>query len=196
MMAHDDWDPLSPQQAAELLAGLDVSWWIAGGWAIDLFLGRQTRPHADLDIALLRGTEPALRDRLPTWDIQIAHEGQFIPWDGGPLSRPHHQFWARQDPGSRWAVEFMLEEHRDDVWIYRRDPAVRMPVTRLAHTTDDGFPYLRPEIALLYKAKRASEARNAADFDAALPSLTQEQRRWLRDALTQAHPGNDWIERL
>jgi hypothetical protein len=29
-------------------------WWIAGGWALDLFLGYQTRGHGDLDVGVLR----------------------------------------------------------------------------------------------------------------------------------------------
>src|SRR5207253_191913 len=34
------WDPLTPEQVRELLRDLTVRWWIAGGWALDLFLGR------------------------------------------------------------------------------------------------------------------------------------------------------------
>lgn len=34
------------------LAGLGIPIWIDGGWGVDALLGRQTRPHKDLDIAL------------------------------------------------------------------------------------------------------------------------------------------------
>jgi hypothetical protein len=195
-MADHVWQPIAPHQAAELLAGLRARWWIAGGWAIDLFLGRQTRPHADLDIALLRGTEPALRACLPAWDIQIAHDGRFIPWDGDPIVAPHHQFWARPDLESPWACEFMLEEHRNDVWIYRRDAAITMRMGRLTRMTADDIPHLCPEVALLYKANKPDLERNAADFAAAAPGLERAQRRWLREALAIAHPGHAWIELL
>jgi hypothetical protein len=195
-MADYVWQPIAPHQARELLAGLRARWWIAGGWAIDLSVGRQTRPHADLDIALLRGTEPALRACLPAWDIQIAHDGQFIPWDGGPMVHPYHQFWARPDLESPWACEFMLEEHRNDAWIYRRDARVTLPLVRLDRTTGDGLPYLCPEVALLYKANKPDLERNAADFESTGSALSTEERCWLRDALAIAHPGHAWIERL
>lgn len=35
-----------------------------GGWAVDAQLGRQTRPHADLDIAVLHGDTARIRDLL------------------------------------------------------------------------------------------------------------------------------------
>jgi hypothetical protein len=35
----------------KLMSGCDRTWFIAGGWAIDLFIGKQTRPHQDLEIA-------------------------------------------------------------------------------------------------------------------------------------------------
>jgi hypothetical protein len=35
-------------------------WWIAGGWAVDLFLGEQTRVHDDVDVAVLRRDEHEL----------------------------------------------------------------------------------------------------------------------------------------
>ena len=41
-------------------AGLDV--WVDGGWAVDALLGEQTRPHADLDLAITRADfDAALR---------------------------------------------------------------------------------------------------------------------------------------
>lgn len=42
--------------------GLQVC--VDGGWAVDALLGEQTRPHADLDIALPHSQVPALRRLL------------------------------------------------------------------------------------------------------------------------------------
>jgi lincosamide nucleotidyltransferase A/C/D/E len=36
----------------DALAGLDV--WVDGGWGVDALVGRQTRPHADLDLGVAR----------------------------------------------------------------------------------------------------------------------------------------------
>lgn len=41
-------------------AGIDA--WVDGGWAVDALLGEQTRPHADLDLAISRADfDAALR---------------------------------------------------------------------------------------------------------------------------------------
>jgi hypothetical protein len=46
------WAPWHPREIAARLAGVGVPWYVAGGWAIDLHLGTQTRPHEDLEIAV------------------------------------------------------------------------------------------------------------------------------------------------
>lgn len=42
--------------------GIEV--WIDGGWGIDALLGKQTRPHNDLDIAIDHKDKPRLRKLL------------------------------------------------------------------------------------------------------------------------------------
>jgi lincosamide nucleotidyltransferase A/C/D/E len=36
----------------DLLSAAEVRVWVAGGWAVDAVVGRQTRPHGDLDLAI------------------------------------------------------------------------------------------------------------------------------------------------
>lgn len=38
--------------------------WIAGGWGVDALVGRQTRPHRDLDLALAADREAAALEAL------------------------------------------------------------------------------------------------------------------------------------
>jgi len=52
------WQPLTVQQTVELMTGLDVAWWIAGGWAIDLFLNRSIRNHNDTDVLFFARIRP------------------------------------------------------------------------------------------------------------------------------------------
>ncbi len=37
-----------------LLERQGLSVWLDGGWGVDALAGRQTRPHDDLDVAILR----------------------------------------------------------------------------------------------------------------------------------------------
>lgn len=44
-----------------LCEALGITLWIDGGWGVDALLGKQTRPHADLDIAIQEKDLPLLR---------------------------------------------------------------------------------------------------------------------------------------
>jgi len=43
---------------------IGIRFLIDGGWSVDALLGKETRPHADLDIAIETRDLPALRKRL------------------------------------------------------------------------------------------------------------------------------------
>jgi hypothetical protein len=59
------WDPWHPDDVAAQLAGVSANWCVAGGWALDLWLGRGTRNHHDLEIAIPRPDFAAVRVALP-----------------------------------------------------------------------------------------------------------------------------------
>jgi hypothetical protein len=60
-----------PAKVAELMARTDRSWCVAGGYAIDLFVDRNTRDHADLDILLMRSYQAAVHEVLPGWEVDF-----------------------------------------------------------------------------------------------------------------------------
>ena len=194
--ARDHWQPLSVAQCRALFGGLHMAWWIAGGWAIDLFLGRETRTHNDVDISILRRDVPWLGGLLDRFELFIAHDRAFIAWRGEPLADEHHQFWARRRGQTTWAFEILVEECRDEMWLFRRDPRITRPLAALGRTTSDGVPYIAPEVALLYKARWLDIDRNARDFEAAAPALAPPARSWLVNALSLTHPAHPWIARL
>jgi hypothetical protein len=81
------WDPWRPGEAAQRLARVSVPWYVAGGWALDLFRGEQTREHGDLEIAVpapdFVGTLPLLNDDAVGWlrrALAQMHPGH--PWIG------------------------------------------------------------------------------------------------------------------
>lgn len=198
MTADYEWEPLSIAELHAVMEQLGMRWWVAGGWAIDLFLGRQTRTHGDIDAAVLREEHSLLTRLQPEWDVHIAHDGTLMPWSGEPLTPEQHQFWVRRPKSAAWSFELLIEESGGNNWVYRRNARVRLPLDRFGAVTADGTPYIRPEIALLYKAKPPAHEndRNAADFEAALPALTAAARAWLREALELTFPHHPWLERL
>jgi uncharacterized protein (DUF952 family) len=194
------------RRAVEAMAGFAHPWWVAGGWALDLFLGRKTRPHADLEISVLAADQEALFEHLRGWDLRLAAPGATLPaWDGSTIPPPFHQVWARRGSGrpsspAEFAADptmvgFLLEQSTTGRWAYRRHPAVTRPPEEVGTTTSDGVAFVRPEIALLFKAK-ATRFKDHRDFDRVLPHLDGTARAWLRSALAEAHPGHAWRERL
>ena len=191
------WEKLSPLALRGLLRNLGVPWWVAGGWAIDLFLGHETRDHRDIDVALLRRDQAGLVSRLPGWEFRYvtAHDTH-APWHGEQLALPIHGIWARRSgaPAGAWTCEFLLNEATRWEWVYRRHDAVRRPLSEIG-SDRDGVPYLRPEIVLLFKSTDLSTT-NEADFAAALPVLDPAARRWLARSLDACRPGHPWRPRL
>ena len=48
----DAWEAWHPRRLAEGLRDLQVPWYVAAGWSVDLFRGEQTRVHEDLEVAM------------------------------------------------------------------------------------------------------------------------------------------------
>ena len=196
------WQPWSPHDVATFFAPLHAPWWIAGGWAIDLFLGRQTREHEDIDVQVLRRDQHAVRTLFGAWDVQAAlppprdEAWPFRPWLLDETLDPAiHDIWCRPTAMQPWALQLMIADARDDLWLFRRMPTTVRPVATLGSATAEGIPYLAPEIQLLYKAK-GLRPKDHADFTQTLPFLNQERRQWLGDALTKAHPDHPWLKQL
>jgi hypothetical protein len=192
---------LHPTSLRCLRAKAPFQWWIAGGWALDLFSGEQSRPHFDLDVAIARRDQGLARQLLYGWDFQYAVPGtsepaMFKSWDAGQtLGFEIHGSWARENRNSPWQFEFLLHEIEQDVWSFRYSREVRHPVQRIGGQSLDGIPYLRPEIALLYKAVRLRQVDDL-DFRHVLPHLPSNQRAQLaRDILAFSldHP---WLTDL
>jgi hypothetical protein len=74
------WDAWPPERVARLLEGVRAPWYVAAGWAIDLFLGEERREQqknqADLDATLQR-LEPERRRWLRD-ALELVHPAH--PW--------------------------------------------------------------------------------------------------------------------
>jgi hypothetical protein len=183
----------------ELLAGYPRPWAICGGWAIDLFLGRVTREHKDIDVAIARRDQLTMQAHLSArgWQLEIAHNGVLTPWRAGEyIELPRHGIWARHPTSRPNFVEILLNEIDATHFHFRRDPTIVVPLAQVFITTVSGLPVIMPEIALLYKSAHAGEPENQADFDAALPSLDPERRAWLRAALGKTDGQHPWLRAL
>jgi hypothetical protein len=79
-------------------------------------------------------------------------------------------------------LDVLLEEAEGDSWHFRRQPSIARPLVELGAHTSRGVPFIRPEIALLYKAKHL-RFKDQRDFDVSAPGLDATARAWLAAAL-------------
>jgi GNAT superfamily N-acetyltransferase len=184
------WDAWRPEEVAALLRDAPVPWAVAGGWAIDLHLGRQTREHEDLEIAIPRADLPVLRPFLAGFELYCVGSGRILPLGDDP---PYHQVWVCE-PGPRaWRMDTFLEPGDRQTWVSHRDARVTLPLAEAIRRTAGGIPYLAPATVLFAKAKHA-RAKDDGDLALTLPTLDAEERAWLAGAIALAHPGHRWLE--
>ena len=178
---------------SDVMRAYSQPWWVAGGWAIDLYLGHQSRSHRDVDIAVLRRDQHALRRYLQRWHFTKMVNGVSFAWpEQEQLELPVHEVYAEN---GAVRLEFLLNEAAGDKWLFRRNESVSAPIGRITRQSANGIPYLSPEVVLLYKAK-LRRARDEADFKRVLPKLEPSAMSWLVNALQICHPSHEWLGEL
>jgi hypothetical protein len=184
----------APVTVALLMREFKPHWFIAGGWAIDLFLGKQTREHVDIEIAIFRRDQIALQNFLRDWNLQIAANGELSEWKRGEyLELPAHAIHCFNDKAEPRFLEVLLNEKDGGIWQYRRNRQITKPLSELYLTTESGIRLLSPEVVLLYKSKNV-RPKDELDFHTAFGHLTAKSRKWLKEALLICHPQHDWLE--
>lgn len=183
------WAPLPLADVCDLLASFTGRWWISGGLALELFVGRSWRDHDDTDVGILRDDAPRVRAVLGDWDIHVASQGTLRPWNGEPLRRDHaeNNLWCRRHVETPWALDLTLNDGDDDAWISRRDATWRVPWSEAILLAAPGTPYLSPDVQLTFKSKNP---RPKDDLDArtVIPELTTSMKDVLRHRLPSGHP--------
>jgi len=173
-------------------------WYVAGGWALDLFLGNVQRVHHDVDIIVDRNAQLDMQKYLldRNWKLITPLEKRFEAWPRHMrLELPRHQFHAHR--GEEF-IDFLLADWQG-VWHYRREPVVIRSLEKMSLRSESGISYLAPELVLLFKSRNTSNherTKDQADFEKALPHLDPEQCAWLRWALTATTPEHPWIPQL
>jgi Aminoglycoside-2''-adenylyltransferase len=192
------WDAWRPEAVARIFEDVRLPWYVAAGWALELFRGEQRREHEDLELAVPNTRFDELAAVLEGFEVFLITG----PTEATPLAEARdrladtQQTWIREPATGLWRFDVFREPSDGDTWICRREPAIRMPYATLIERSDDGIPYGRPEVVLLFKAKHAREQKNQADFEATLPLLDSSRVEWLRGALERVHPGHRWLEAL
>jgi len=192
----DKWMPLSVYELYAIFSKIPVTWCFAGGWALDLYFGRQTRTHEDIDVIILREDQlPVFQHLKKNWQLYKAEKGRLTLWEEGEYLSATKDIWVSKDNSSPFAFQIMIIDVKQDFWVYRREQSVQRPITDVMAETKEGIPYLKPEIQLLYKGG-GSEIREKDhhDFETICPVLTTQAREWLKASLKKQFPeGHVWF---
>ena len=208
------------EEVNALLQGQDFSYAICGGFALDLFLGYESRVHGDIDV-------------LAFWDdretiITYMQSKGFCVYEmlgGGKVHRitdirtqeklRKNIFCCTEDcelvclydteePDVYWFefqhsglsklnyIEFLFNEKTEAEFVYVRDNRVKRELEK-AILRKDGIPYLAPELCLLYKSTDVDREGYQQDFELTVERLNGEQRIWFEKALEMLYPeGHKW----
>jgi hypothetical protein len=171
-------------------------WFIAGGWAIDLFVGEETRIHEDIEIAIFRKDQSALQNYLFGWQLRKAQSGELSIWQQNEfLELPVHEIHCFKQTAEPQLLEILLNETIDGKWIFRRNEKITKQLSKLYLTSNLGMKFLRPEIVLLYKSKNP-RAKDRQDFEIVRKHLDTESKEWLKKALSICYSEHRWLQNL
>lgn len=190
------WRPiLDPEAVGGLFEDYPGFWCIGGGWALDLFVGVQSRPHEDIDVIVARSELAMLHPAFPDSAFVVAH-GKLTSWhEGEPYPEDAHDIW-RLRPDGFFDLQLMVSEFTDTEWVFRRDRRIRGPRAEMTVTTANGLPVISPEVQLLYKSSPTRRPKDDQDFVSTLPHLSSARQAWLVANLELRYGDHPWLPML
>ena len=192
------------QAVARFMQHFPGQWWFGGGWAIDLWLGQQSRDHEDIEICVWRDDQRAVHDYCAEWQFYTSVSGEWAAMaDGEMLAFPRFMLHLRRTPDTVVAdaampptFEYLLNDMADGQWQFQPESDVRAPLEQVVVSSPFGFRVTAPEIVLLHKAWHAHRAKDDHDFARVRDRLGSERQMWLAAHLMRFRPGDPWLAQL
>ena len=210
------------KEAVELLDGQNFEYAICGGFAVDLFLGYESRKHGDIDILAYWNDRNAIILYMQSKGYEV-----YEMLGGG---KAHHitdinvQKYEKRnifcmmkdcelvhlyptDEQEIYDIEFIhigqtklnfiefLFNHKDETYfLYARNKEIKRELNK-AILYENGTRYLAPELLLLYKSTDTERDGYQQDFELSISKMSQEQKQWLNSSLKIMNPdGHKWLE--
>jgi lincosamide nucleotidyltransferase A/C/D/E len=160
----------------DLASSVGVAVWLDGGWAVDALLEEQTRPHADLDIAVEDRHVAALEELLGGRGYRRVERGHERPWN----------FVLGDSAGHRIDVHVVVLDDRGNGIYGPPENGEQYPAAALTgHGTVGGRPVrcISPEWLVRFHTGYAVDGDDWADVSALctrfrLP-VPDDYRPWL-----------------
>ena len=160
-------------------------WFITGGWAIDLFLNKETREHKDIEIGIYRKNQMQLYRHFGKqkkyYIDNTSHIGkkEKREWNKEYLRLPIYEVYVEYDGIE---IKVVLNEKDEDNWIYRLNEKIKLNEEKAILNNEEEIPYLCPEIVLLHKSKDMRD-KDIADISNANEKMDESQKKWLMDSI-------------
>lgn len=192
----DAWDAWSPHELAQRLREAILPWYVAGGWALDVWRDKQTRAHEDLEFVVLRDDVDHFRAILKELDFFTVKDGAiaYLP-PSAPLPSDVWQLWGGDVRQGCWRVDLMIEQGTPALWVYKHDRTITLARPDAVRLSEAGIPYLSPINVILFKARHLRD-KDRMDFRLCLPELSIEEKEQLLVWLKELHPDHAWITDL
>jgi hypothetical protein len=128
------------------------------------------------------------------WLLYKAGGGRLELWEEGDSPDEIHNIWGSRSPGSSFQFKILVLEFAGSEWIYRREKTIKSRNILLKN--EQGIPYLRPEIQLLYKGGSSHvRKKDYRDLQMFLPYLKAAEKDWLAASLLKQFPkGHPWLD--
>jgi hypothetical protein len=194
---HNQWQPVSVAEIKQIFANAPFAWGLAGGYAIEQFVGASIREHSDFDVVVYRDNQIQVQRWLTNWRFYAADPpGSLRPWITDEyLPFGIHDIWCHQMNVHAWQLQIMLAEVEEDKWFSRRNRLICGQRDDL-FVIYNGTPCIRVEVQLLFKAQN-NRPKDNLDFQACLPLMSTNAKEWLADHLHLSFPdGHLWTNSL
>jgi hypothetical protein len=197
-ISYTSWQPLSVEEAVQLFQDAPFEWGLAGGYAVEQFVGKPIRTHGDLDVIVFRDKQHLVQQWLKDWHLYAAEPpGTLRPWATNEyLPYGIHDIWGHQRNATAWQLQIMVAEAEGSEWFSRRNRLIRGQRSDLLAVYQD-IPCVRIEVQLMYKAHRHLPKDEIDFLQTSLPLLQPHAKEWLKDKLrllySNEHP---WLVRL
>jgi len=196
-----------------------IPWAVCGGFALDLFLEKDTRIHSDIDICVFEQD----RDKIMHYMLQnnwMVYEfrgnGKVCPLDVSLSSEMGRnlmctnggcnivKFYPCDDENLLWYeffhigikefnyLEFLFNTTTKDYFVFDKNLEIKREMSK-AILFNNGIPYLAPEIVLLYKSSRSENEDYQYDFEQTYLHMNDEQKMWFSQSIDVLFPnGHIW----
>ena len=189
------WQPLTVRELTQLFANAPFQWGLAGGYAVEHFVGKRVRDHGDIDVIVFRDQQLEVQRWLSNWHLYTADPpGSLRPWAQSEyLPYGIFDIWGHTDIQS-WQLQIMLTESDGDRWFSKRSRLIggRRGDLIVAY---GNVPCIRIEAQLLYKA-RNPQSKDDLDLETCLPLMSAEEKSWLSTGLDVLYPEGHRRQRL